>query len=117
MTAPRTTRENVGIEDTACAMTRFGMEFPRDATIQIASSVPGIARKMSMIRMMIMSVFPPKYPAAAPRIRPTVRETATVTTPMERETVEPYMTRSKMSRPISSVPNQWSALGAWRASL
>ena len=44
MTAPRTTRENVGIEDTACAMTRFGMEFPRDATIQIASSVPGIAR-------------------------------------------------------------------------
>ena len=47
-TAPRTTRAKVGVEAIACAITRLGIELPREATIQIARSVPGIARKISI---------------------------------------------------------------------
>ncbi len=42
------------------------------------------------------------------------REIAVAMNPMRSETRAPYTTRLKTSRPMSSVPNQWSADGPCR---
>ena len=45
---------------------------------------------------------------------PTDSESSTETTPASKDAREPQMTRDSTSRPISSVPNQWAELGAFR---
>ena len=55
---PRTRRAKVGVENTATAITTFPMPLPKIATIAIARMMPGKAKRVSQIRMMIESTIP-----------------------------------------------------------
>ena len=59
ITAPRTTRAKIGTEEAASAKARLRVLAPRAATITMANNVMGIASKMSVIRMITLSTFPP----------------------------------------------------------
>jgi hypothetical protein len=63
---------------------------------------------------MIVSDTPPKNPASAPRSTPMTSEMKVAMKPMRSDTRAPYTTRLNTSRPMSSVPNQWSADGGLR---
>ena len=58
-TVERISRTKPGMLETVMATSRFTMLAPRAATMARASRVPGMAVKMSMIRMMISSTRPP----------------------------------------------------------
>ena len=67
--------------------------------------------------MRLLSILPPKYPAAAPSIVPMTSAMAVAPMPTASETRPPYSVRAKISRPASSVPNQCSADGPALRSL
>ena len=75
-----------------------------------------MARNTSITRVMTVSVMPPKKPANAPNSRPMMTEMAVAVKPMRSDTRAPYTMRLNRSRPMASVPNQWSADGGWRNS-
>ena len=80
-----------------------------------ASSSGGNARKMSVIRMMISSVTPPKYPASTPSGMPTTHEISSTNRATTGDTRAPVSTRENTSRPTWSVPNRCCADGACSA--
>ena len=59
-TAPRTIREKPGTLETVNAMIKFTLLAPRAATMVMASRMLGMANRMSMQRMITMSILPPK---------------------------------------------------------
>ena len=78
---------------------------PSTAVIPSASTSVGNDRITSMPRIMRSSTRPPRKPASSPSGSPTVSATATVNSPACSETRLPWMTRLRMSRPMSSVPS------------
>ena len=93
------------------ALVRLG---PRKAARAIARIRNGQARKASITREIAASIQPPRKPAARPIGTPSSSEIETETTPASIEACVPQTTRENTSRPISSVPNQCSALGGLR---
>src|SRR5690554_3434724 len=89
------------------------MDGPSKAEAVMAKIKNGKLKKTSARRIIKTSIRPPKYPAKAPSTRPILKEIDTDTKPTDSEILPPYRVRAKMSRPISSVPNQCSAEGGW----
>ncbi len=80
-------------------------------TQTIRNSRPGIAMKISVMRMMTSSTQPPYQPEIAPSVMPMLSATPWPTNPITSEMRAPYSKRLKMSRPISSLPSKNSAPG------
>ena len=71
----------------------------------------------SVARETSPSTHPPTYPATSPMGTPSAIEMHTETKPASSDARVPQITRARTSRPISSVPNQWTADGALRTAL
>jgi hypothetical protein len=82
------------------------------AMIMISRTSRGNAITMSVNRMIMVSVFPPRYPAIAPSSEPSTIAIATAMNPIASEIRAPKMIRLSTSRPNWSVPSQCSAPGA-----
>ena len=91
----------------AVAMTILVTVLPSAATMPIASTNSGNAMIVSAMRPTIWSTQPPKKPAATPDRPPSANTSATENTAIERSRRVAAMTRLRISRPYSSVPNQW----------
>ena len=65
----------------------------------IHSGSVGIEIKRSMIRWMIVSISPPRYPDKPPSSKPRTKVMATPTNPIDSEIREPYTARVNRSRP------------------
>ena len=98
-------RAKWGTKTTPMAKSAWISFGPRIAVMPSASTRVGNDRITSTARMMRSSTRPPTKPAARPSGRPTTRATATVNSPASSDTRLPWITRLKMSRPMSSVPN------------
>ena len=86
---------------------------PSAATIVIASTGPGSARKMSVMRISTASIHPPLAPATSP-IRPPIKTPDEITSNADNHVDEmPKSTREKMSRPTSSVPSRKPCWNGW----
>ena len=70
---------------------------------------------MSVIRMMVSSPMPPKYPATTPSGMPTRHAISSTNTATRGDTLVPSSTREKTSRPTWSVPNRCCIDGACNA--
>ncbi len=79
---------------------------PNTSVIPKTNNKVGMLQITFMSHIIILSVFPPKYPAREPRITPMVREINTVIKPTARLTLTPTINRLKISLPNLSVPNQ-----------
>ena len=101
----RVRRANDGMLTTPTASIALNDPGPRMAMITIASRMAGIASRKSSTRMIAASVSPPAKPPRRPSGTPTVPPMSTATAPVRREMRAPWMTRLRMSRPNSSVPN------------
>src|SRR5882672_5682484 len=95
----------------AVAMTMFAIVLPSAATMPMARTKSGNAMIVSVIRVTILSVQPPKKPAQAPPRLPRANEIATAETAIARSSRAATMTRLRISRPIWSVPNQCRHVG------
>ncbi len=84
-TDPRKSRAKIGTFTTPIAIITEKRPGPNIAAIPIAMSSPGIESMMSMLRMITVSVFPPRKPEQEPRTRPMLTPTVTATTPMSSE--------------------------------
>ena len=71
----------------------------------------GKARNRSVARMRKSSNLPPLKPAKAPISVPMMAAEKATATPMNSETRPPHRISEYMSRPIESVPNQYSDCG------
>ena len=111
MTRLRARRAYFGQVTTAMAMMAFRVLAPSMPATAMASTRPGKAIIMSATRMITASTQPPKYPASMPRKEPITNTTATSMNVEDSDVRAPYSTRTKMSRPILSVPKGCSALG------
>jgi len=68
--------------------------------------------KISRLRIITMSTFPPKYPAAAPSKLPKIQEVMEANSDMAKEVLAPCTNLAKTSRPYISVPMRCFADGA-----
>ena len=109
---PRTSRAKPAQPTSVIASMAEARPGGMTALMPMASSRLGNARKMSKNWERTASVLPPKYPAIRPKKMPMTRERNEAMIPTEREMREPEITREKMSRPLLSVPNMWSARAA-----
>ena len=114
MTWPRVRRTKIGVAETPIAIIALVRLGPRNAAIAIARIRNGQARKASVMREISASTAPPMKPAARPIGTPSSSEIETETTPASSDARVPQTTRERTSRPMSSVPNQCVADGAWR---
>src|SRR5688572_27117020 len=96
------------------ALVRLG---PRKAASAMARIRNGQASIASVTREMSASTQRPRYPAAMPIGTPSASEIDTDTTPARSEARAPQMMRDSTSRPSSSAPNQFAALGPARTAL
>src|SRR3954454_22097440 len=80
----------------------------------IASRIPGIESRTSVVRMRIASILPPRPPASAPMIIPITSAMITALTPTCRLICAPYRIRLNWSRPWRSVPMTCADDGGWR---
>ena len=79
-----------------------------------ASTKVGRTRKKSVIRIRTPSVRPPTNPPTTPMTPPRMIVITVASSPMTIEIRVPCTVRLSMSRPISSVPSKWAALGGSR---
>ena len=94
------------------ATIRIGMLEPSAATTTMVKRMSGTDIKISRHRIIAMSTFPPKYPAAAPRRLPKTQEVTEANSDMAKEVLAPCTNLAKTSRPYMSVPMKCSADGA-----
>ena len=104
-------RAKIGTLTTATAKTICGNPRPSQATIPIASRIPGIASMTSTTRIRTESTRPPMPPAAAPIAPPMKTPMITEAMPATRLTWAPYRMRLYSSRPWRSVPMMCSREG------
>ena len=78
----------------------------RKAIIESARTRGGIDKKISVIHMIMASIFPPKYPATNPRLVPIGTAIQRTITPKYKEVLYPKIILEKVSLPILSVPNK-----------
>ena len=83
---PRTRRVYQGHQETTMAIMAFVRPEPSSATKAIARSSGGNDRKISVIRIMTLSIHPPNTPAMAPSGIPISRATPTATRAVEMDT-------------------------------
>src|SRR5574337_1570176 len=102
------------METTLMAIRELRRPGPIIATMAMARSVAGNARRMSMQNIRMRSTRRPTYPARRPRIDPMTAATRTEPTPRPRETRDPWRIRIRISRPSASVPKGWVQLGGLR---
>ena len=100
-----------GHEVMAIAITAFSMPGPSAATKASARISFGKARKMSVVRISTASTQPPAEPATGPTSSPTGAASTATSTTTNSVMREPWISRERMSRPWSSVPNQCAAEG------
>lgn len=81
-------------------------------TIVISKKKVGNDMTISVNRMRILSIAPPKYPANAPITVPSNTATPAATNPTDKLIRLPHITRLKRSLPMLSVPIQCSWEGA-----
>src|SRR3954447_4827360 len=79
---------------------------PVTETSAIATSRNGTDSTTSISRARIVSVIPPRNPAASPSTTPMTTVIAVAAPPTSSDTRAPYAIRTRMSRPRSSVPSQ-----------
>ena len=79
--------------------------------MMMASSKVGNANSTSWLRLRMVSIQPPKYPATTPITTPAARAMATDSMATATAMPEPEITRLSVSRPSSSVPNRCRADG------
>ncbi len=104
-------RAKIGTLTTATAKTICGNPRPSQATIPMASRIPGIASMTSTTRIRTESTRPPMPPAAAPIAPPMKTPMTTEAMPATRLTWAPYRMRLYSSRPWRSVPMMCSREG------
>ena len=88
------------------AATMTQKDEPNTVIIAKPINTNGITCQVSMNRLIKVSTHPPKYPAMPPRVTPTNTEIVVTTIATVNDKRIPKVTRVKMSRPKSSVPNQ-----------
>ena len=71
------------------AIIRFFKFVPSAATTARDMRIGGTQINTSMMRQMVLSITPPKYPALAPSTAPITSAIKLVDTPMKREYLEP----------------------------
>src|SRR5699024_5299461 len=113
-TRERDRRAKVAIEVMPTAIAALVVPKPSRITTDSDSSRPGMASSTSTTRIRASSTRPPTAPAITPMVVPTTRPTVTATIAAVIEWEAPWTTRENTSRPVASVPNQWSPLGACR---
>ena len=89
----------------------FTMPAPYTAVSMMADRMAGKARVKSLSRMMVSSTQPRRAAASKPSNVPMVTPMPTATTPTRMELRAPTSSSETMSRPYTSVPSQWAALG------
>ena len=82
-------RAKIGALTIATANMICGMPRSSQATMPIASRMPGIASRTSVTRISTASTLPPRPPASAPMITPMMRPMTTDATPAMRLTWAP----------------------------
>ena len=82
-------RTNPGTLATVIAIKRFVVLAPKVAITHKENKILGIHISVSAIRVMTLSIQPPKYPAMTPKNPPMHKETVVEISPMERETLDP----------------------------
>src|SRR5450755_26279 len=108
---------NTGVAEMPMAIIALVRLGPRKAARAMARMRNGQASIASVMREIRASVQPPTYPASKPIGTPSDSEMHTETSPARSDARAPQMTRDATSRPISSVPNKWVAVGGLRTSL
>ena len=104
-------RAKLGIPVMPTAMSAAAWLRPRTAISAIANRMPGSASSTSTMRISSVSRQPPKKPATRPTGMPIAPAITTAPAAVSSEVRAPKMTRARMSRPSSSVPNQCAADG------
>src|SRR5918998_11766 len=89
---------------------------PSAAPIARASTIPGMVRKISVVRMISSLTKPPENPAIAPSGTPMRKASETIASPIASEYRAPKTAREKTSPPRSSVPKRCAADGGKSAS-
>ena len=97
----------LGIEHIPTAIIAFRKSVPNRLVSSMASNIWGNASNTSIVRIMIISVFPPTNPAITPRGVPMQKPIAAVNRPTHMEIRAPYIRRLSRSRPVSSVPSKF----------
>ena len=113
----RVSRANEGMLTTPTASIALNEPGPRIAMMTIASRIAGIASRKSSTRMIVASVQSAREAAEEAEWHAHGPPMSTATAPVRREMRAPWITRLRMSRPNSSVPNGWGREGAlnWSA--
>ena len=86
---------------------------PKNATIVTIRKKIGMDRTTSTTRISALSALPPMYPAMAPTLTPMIMIRITDENPTMSDVCRPFMRRTKMFRPRSSVPSGCVSVGAW----
>ncbi len=79
---------------------RFSTPGPSTVTSAIASRMVGIMSWISVRRISMRSIQPPKKPDASPMTTPSGHETATASSPTASDTRPPCSSRLNTSRPM-----------------
>src|SRR5882757_609941 len=106
MTTPRTTRPVVGHTNTPRATISIHTLGPKMPASTMTTTMLGKDRKMSAVRMIIMSIQPPNVPAMEPSAAPMTIASAAAARPTPIEIRPPYTSRANTSRPVPSVPSR-----------
>src|SRR5699024_9534197 len=111
-TLARTTRANCGTYRKPIAKMITGSELPNTATNTAASAMPGKDMITSRMRISTSEASLAAVAAIEPITAATTRAPAVAARPITSEERVPWRMRENTSRPIRSVPNQCSPLGA-----
>ena len=104
-TCPRTTLAISTQYTVPRAMMILWIPWPRRTIIRMTYSVSGIVLIISTIRIITVSTIPPAYPDIPPKSIPITILTAAATKATIRDTLVPYISRVRISRPRLSVPS------------
>src|SRR3990172_5249815 len=110
---PRRRRAKIGALVTATAIVIWGSPRSSQATMPMASRMPGMASRTSTTRIRTLSARPPAAPAMAPTKPPMITPKMTEPSPTRRLIRAPYTTRVNSSRPCRSWPMRCSGRGGY----
>ena len=105
-TGPRATRAKMGVYTMAMAMMVLFSPRPNAVMTNSASKMAGKAKKMSIVRIIMLSTRPPAYADMVPISVPARLERATEANATYSELLAPRIRRLRMSRPKRSVPRR-----------
>jgi hypothetical protein len=81
MTEARATLAKAGTVTAPTDIIKINIFAPNAVDMHMASSMAGIEEKISVVRIIMLSVSPPKYPAIIPKTPPMESDTITATIP------------------------------------